>query len=616
MVDSSPREGQQIRLTPGALGRFGDAIGEVSGKSISVFGAIPGETVVAEVVRERRTHVEARVTEVSDPSPYRVEPTCPYFGVCTGCQWQHIGYAHQLVMKHDAVRDALEGATGLKGIDVPPTLPSPMQLGYRNHARFTVRRENGRLGFINRMTRRWVEVEECQLMDPWVNRAVAQLQGQVAETTQLSLRHGLRTGSWLLQPRLQAQDVPMVSGQKHYEEVLAGRRFRISSPSFFQVNTLQAERLADIVVRELALTGEETVVDAYAGVGTFAAILAPRAKRVIAIEEASAAVADMRANVESLSNVEVMPGRTEEILGQLHRRGGVDAVVLDPSRSGCHAHVLDVLVRLSPRRIVYVSCDVGTLVRDLKALAAGPYRIDRVQPVDMFPQTHHVECVATLSRDDARLAAREARQFLILASASPRRRALVQAAGLRMEVIASNLDETIIVDPDPVKRAVGLALAKARSVAAQRQVGTVVGADTVVALDGRILGKPKDAGEALEMLRALRGREHWVVTGIAVVDSATGEWLTAHSSSRVVMRAYTEEEAAAYVASGDPMDKAGAYGVQSGSFRPAVEVHGSYSNVVGLPVAALLKLLRRFGVHVPVNAIAHERYGPLSRVGC
>ena len=585
-----------LTLTLRALGRHGEALAETDdGKPVFVFGGIPGETVTAEVVATRRGYVAARVTDVADPSPHRVEPACPYFGECTGCQWQHVAYERQLEMKREALADALHRIGGLD-IEPLPTLPSPDTLGYRNHARFTVSKQGGRLGYVHKERRRHVEVEECLLMAPWINHALASLQGHAAETTQLSLRYGVHTGDYLLQPTFQDMDVPLASGQKHYQEALLGHPFRVSSPSFFQVNTRQAEQMAELVMGELRLDGSQTVVDAYAGVATFAVLMADRAQRVIAVEESKSAVADARVNIEGIPNVELRQARTEDVLSEL-AEGGVDAVLLDPPRAGCMPGTLDALLDVPPERVVYVSCDPETLARDLAILAAGPFRIEQVRPVDMFPQTYHVEAVATLVRDDERLAALRGRQTLVLASSSPRRTEILGRLGLPFETEEPGVDEPDAAPgADPVEVARERALEKARAVAGRRDAGTVLGADTVVELDGVVLGKPRDDGDAVRMLRDLRGREHRVITAVALVDAATGETAEGYRASRVVMRDYTDEEIAAYVASGAPMDKAGAYGVQDEAFAPAAEVRGCYLNVVGLPVCETLKLAERFGL--------------------
>ena len=599
---------QTLTLTLRAFGRHGEALAETEdGKPVFVFGGIPGETVTAEVVATRRGYVAARVTDVAVPSPHRVEPACRYFGECTGCQWQHVAYERQLEMKREALADALRRVGGFEvggpeaggaGVGVLPTLPSPDTLGYRNHARFTVSKHGGRLGYVHKERRRHVEVEECLLMAPWINHALASLQGHAAETTQLSLRYGVHTGDYLLQPTFQNMDVPLASGQKHYHEALLGHRFRVSSPSFFQVSTRQAEQMAELVMGELRLDGWQTVVDAYAGVATFAVLMADRARRVVAVEESSAAVADARVNVEGIPNVELRQARTEDVLSEL-AEGGVDAVLLDPPRAGCMPGTLDALLDAPPERVVYVSCDPETLARDLAVLTAGPFRIEQVRPVDMFPQTYHVEAVATLVRDDERLAVLRARESLVLASSSPRRTEILGRLGLPFETDEPGVDEPDAAPgADPVEVAQRLALTKARAVAGRRSAGSVLGADTVVELDGVVLGKPVDEKDAARMLRDLRGREHRVITAVALVDAATGETAEGYRASRVTMRDYTDGEIAAYVASGAPMDKAGAYGVQDEAFAPAAEVRGCWLNVVGLPVCETLKLAERFGLRL------------------
>ena len=384
-----------------AWGDLGDTLAQFEDDVINVFGGIPGERVKARIIRyrrRRRQHVSAIVTEVIEASPHRITPPCPYFSACTGCQWQHIAYEHQLELKRDRVADALAEYPELRAIPVSPTLPSPQTFGYRNHARFTVR-NSGTLGFINRLTRRFVKVEDCALMHPWINEALRSLQGKAAETTQLSVRYGFNTGEWLIQPTMHNPDIPLPTGQTHYWEQMHDRRLRIASPSFAQVNTPQAEQLATLVGERLQLSGSEFLVDAYAGVGTFAVLLADFARRVVAIEESSAAVDDAAVNIEGITNLEFVCSRTEDYLDSLGEPP--DAVILDPPRVGCHPATLDAIIRRKPKRTVYVSCDPDSLARDLAYLAAGGFTIISVEPMDMFPQTYHTECVATLVPSDS-----------------------------------------------------------------------------------------------------------------------------------------------------------------------------------------------------------------------
>jgi len=412
-------------------------------------------------------------------------------------------------------------------------------------------------------------------MHPGINSVLAALQGRCAGAYQVAVRYGVNTGEQLIHPRLSQIE----SGQPYYEEELLGRRFRIASPSFFQVNTPQAERLVELLRDSLRPDGTELVIDIFAGVGTFAALLAPLVGKVIAIEEAAAAVKDAAVNITGLDNIEFLQGKAEEVLHQLD--GVPDAAILDPPRLGCHRRALAALLQLSPRRIIYVSCEPATLARDLRVLCEGGYRLVAVQPVDMFPQTYHVECVATLMRSDLS-------PELVLASASPRRRELLFALGLDFEAIASLGDEPLPAQADSVEQVTEqLALKKAEAIAKVRGEKTVVAADTIVVHSGTIMGKPRDAEEAQGMLRWLRGNEHVVVTGVAVLRK--GHSYVDHTATTVTMRDYSDEEIAAYIASGDALDKAGAYGIQ--------DVY-CYLNVVGLPLCELAGMLRAAGVSV------------------
>ena len=206
--------GERLSLSLVGWGKAGEALAFHEGQEARVSGGIPGEEVVAEVIKYRRGYIAAQVVEVLTSSPYRVEPPCPYFGPCTGCQWQHIEYQHQLHIKRQMVVDALDSVSGFTNTMVLPTLPSPEQYGYRNHARFTVGRRKGELGFVNRESRRFIVVQECLLMHPWINEALGQLQGKCAETSQLSIRYGVNTNDFLIQPAMKSPEVPLHSGRK------------------------------------------------------------------------------------------------------------------------------------------------------------------------------------------------------------------------------------------------------------------------------------------------------------------------------------------------------------------------------------------------------------------
>ncbi len=589
MTQQTIAKGEVLDLVLEAWGRLGEAMARCQGTDVFVFGGIPGEKVTAEVVRVHRRYAEAQVVEVLEPSPWRIQPPCSYYGQCTGCQWQHMDYQRQLEVKRDKVVDALKRVGGFDDVDVSEVVPSPKQYGYRNHARFTVGRQ-GELGFVHRQSRRFVKIDRCMLMHDGINSTLTELQDRCGETTQLSIRAGQFTGDTLVQPKLTNPDISLPTGQKTYQDSIDGRRFRVASPSFFQVNVEQAAKVAEVVQQALDLQKTDLLVDAYMGVGAFAALLAPHVRKVIGIEESSAAVADAKENIEDLGNVELALGKTEAVLGLLEERP--DAVVLDPPRAGCQAGALEALLRLLPPRIAYVSCDPETLARDLKVLCQDAYTLDRVVPLDMFPQTHHVECVATLSR-------KAGYAPLVLASASPRRRDLLNDLGLDFQVVPSNIPEEKQDGETPADMVRRLSMEKAQAVAEQLKDGYVIGADSTVVLYGEAYEKPLDVEDARRMLRQLRGTNHQVVTGVTVIDASSDRTLTESMASDITLRNFTDAEMEASIASGMPMDKAGAYAVQDPDLKPAASWQGCYTNIIGLPLCRLLDMLREIGCQPP-----------------
>ena len=363
------------------------------GKALMAAFAAPGELVEVEVERIHPDYVEGVVTSVLEPSRSRVEAKCSLFGECGGCQLQHLEYPAQLAAKEGIVREQLARIGGLPDAPVNPVVGADDPWAYRNHMRFTAGRKFGDAGFIHRRGRGLLTVKNCPIADPWVNAMLPRLQGHARGLHQIQLRRNASTGSTLIAPALDV--LPDESGQDHYTEELGGRRFRVSASSFFQVNSAQAEKLVQLVGGQLPQQGR-LLVDAYAGVGTFAALFAGRFERIIAIEESPSALRDAEVNLDGVKNVEFRRAKVEELLPGLTEEP--DVVLLDPPRVGCAPEVLEALVTLAPPTVVYVSCNPTTLSRDLRRLTAEGYTLEGVTPIDMFPQTAHIECVSRLTR--------------------------------------------------------------------------------------------------------------------------------------------------------------------------------------------------------------------------
>ena len=391
-----------LELTGFASG--GRAVGHAEdGRVVFVEYGIPGERVVAEITDEHPGYLEATAVQVLRASEHRVEAPCRYFGKCGGCQVQHIDYAEQLRLKAGIVRDQLERIGKFEAAEaerlVQPMIGMDDPWAYRNHVRFTVRRD-GEIGFMQRGTHRFMRVDECLIASPKVNEILATTQDITMQSRQLSVRVGEQTDEVMLQPKIQWRPgrthLRLESGQPFYHESLLGVPYRISGPAFFQVNTRQAERLVALVVEHVREVSPRVVIDAYAGVGTFAAQLAAHVEQVVTIEESAAAGVDALENLAMFTNVTRVVAKVEDVLPGM--TPAPDVVVIDPPRAGIYATVVQAILDSEARRVVYVSCDPGTLARDLRLFVDGGFAIGSIQPVDMFPHTQHIECVTVLDR--------------------------------------------------------------------------------------------------------------------------------------------------------------------------------------------------------------------------
>jgi 23S rRNA (uracil1939-C5)-methyltransferase len=411
-----------IELTITALSHAGEGIGRDAGRAVFVPFALPGETVRAEITSEKKNFARARLLEVLTPSPERISPPCPHhFSLsqppsalaCGGCQLQHLDYAAQLRFKQQTVVEQFNRVGGFTDPPVRALLPAPSPFRYRNHVQFSLTPE-GRLGFQAAGSNRVVAVRECHLLSPAVNALWAQLAIESApDLERLTLRATDEDALVIFESEADAPDLELdvpvsaallrptgssytLAGRNYLVETVRGRAFKISAGSFFQVNTALAEQMVALVLEALALRGGETVLDVYCGVGLFTSFIAPLAGRVIGIEAYAPAVGDAAENLDEFDNVEIYEAPAEEVLPALKVKA--DVVVLDPPRAGCAPAVLEALASSGAARIVYISCDPATLARDAKRLCAQEYALRWVQPLDMFPQTYHVECVALFEK--------------------------------------------------------------------------------------------------------------------------------------------------------------------------------------------------------------------------
>ena len=418
-------------VTLGALTRDGatlaeiteqNEIGEQHARTLHVPAGLPGERVTIAVEapvpppKRRKRHWKARppkvwISEIHHASPLRTQASCPVFGQCGGCQLQHMDYKAQLEWKRSIVREFLHDIGGFVYPPVLETVPCDIPWHYRNHMRFSVNRE-GQPGLTARGTHRVLPLSSCPIAHAQINRALNVLSAVPNQRPQVLIRCGAATGQMLIQPHPDATIAQQLAGAgldlqtETMEETLGGELFRIRPSSFFQTNTAQAEKMAAMVLEGLLVPMQHsherprTIVDAYCGVGTFALLLARHVERVIAIEESASAMKDAQWNLREVSNVEILKGKVEELLPTLEVH--IDGLVIDPPRAGCQQAVLDALVQHPVERIVYVSCEPSTLARDLNILCHlhPTYRLLSAQPLDMFPQTAHIECVATLERKE------------------------------------------------------------------------------------------------------------------------------------------------------------------------------------------------------------------------
>lgn len=406
---------QTLDITLTGMAYGGDAFGrDANGRMIFVPFAIPGERIQAEIVETHKRWARARLVKVLKASPERVAPRCRHFTDCGGCHYQHMPYQIQLKSKAEIVRSQLERLGGFEDPPVETIIASQSPWNTRNHLKFSLT-PDGRLGFNAPGSNRVVPIDECHLPEPnlaslWPRLDLETIQG----LKRITLRTGIEGERMLI---LHGDDDPDVNVTTDLPAsvvwlsprgmtVLAGegfltidvldRAFKVSANSFFQVHTALAGEVVQHVLEALRFQPGETILDLYAGVGLFSAFLAQKGVRVVAVEESPVACADFENNLAEFDHVELYEAPVEVALPAIHTHPS--AVIVDPPRVGLSLEAIKQLIKLSSPLLVYVSCDPATLARDGQRLVKAGYQLERCTPIDMFPQTYHIETLSIWRR--------------------------------------------------------------------------------------------------------------------------------------------------------------------------------------------------------------------------
>jgi tRNA/tmRNA/rRNA uracil-C5-methylase (TrmA/RlmC/RlmD family) len=387
---------QEIELTIDTLTNLGTGLGRVNGWVVMVPLTVPGEKVRARVWRNKANYSDADLIEVLEKSPDRIEPRCPLFGKCGGCQYQHMTYAAQLIWKRKHVEELMKRLAKIE-VEVEPTHPSPLEFGYRSKItpHYEPPRDGGKMaiGFLGMNTRAVIDIPQCPIASDAINAALP----AEREKIQVTARSGTlkRGGTLLLRDTGHGVETVM---NETAETTVGSLKFRFPAGEFFQNNQHILADLLNYVIEQASAPGLENLVDAYCGAGSFALWGASKFARVAGVEisERAIALANENAKLNGITNCTFQQGNAEAIFDKIDFDAAKSALIIDPPRAGCDHAFLEQLVKFGPARVVYVSCAPDTQARDLQFLAANGFKVERVQPFDLFPQTRHIESVATI----------------------------------------------------------------------------------------------------------------------------------------------------------------------------------------------------------------------------
>jgi len=437
------------------IGKDGEGIGKIDGFTFFVPNALPEEVVSIKILKLKKNYGYGKVLEVVKPSPMRALPLCDVFYKCGGCNIMHMDYKSQLFYKEKKTKDSLERIGGFSDVSekIMPIIGMKEPFFYRNKVSIPIREENGRIkaGFFALNSHRIVEADECKIQPKISKNIVDVIIAYMRENNikayneeknsgvvrHVLIKYGFKTGEimvcivvnltdgkkfeneeGLVSELLKIDGIKSISlnynsqktnvilgkfirnvyGVAYIKDYIGDILFNISPLSFYQVNPVQTKALYDTVLDFCEFKGDETVVDAYCGIGSISLYIAKHVKKVIGIEIVEDAVKDAKINAKNnnISNAEFLLGAAEEIMQKFVEKP--DIIIVDPPRKGCDIRLLESILESGVKKMVYVSCNPDTLARDLKILCENKYKIAKIQPVDMFPHSFHVENVVLLER--------------------------------------------------------------------------------------------------------------------------------------------------------------------------------------------------------------------------
>jgi 23S rRNA (uracil1939-C5)-methyltransferase len=428
-------------------------VAKVEGYPIFVPKALPGEKATIKITKVNKNFAFGRLVEIHEVSPIRQEVVSEDFAQFGGCQLQHMTYEGQLKAKHEQVKNAIARIGNIKDTVIHPVIGMDNPWHYRNKMQVPVGEKNGQFiaGFYRERSHEIVDMDTCLIQSKDIDeifQAIKELcirfhiqpyneEKHNGVLRHIMLRSGKNTGEVMICfitktkklpndvllvqeitkrfPNVKSithnvnnkrtnvifgEDTRLIYGSEYIHDTIGDIKFAISTRSFYQVNPTQTKVLYDKALEFAQLTGEETVMDAYCGIGTITLFLAQKAKKVYGVEIVPEAIDDAIRNValNGITNVEFAVGEAEKVIPAWYEEDiKADTLVVDPPRKGCDEALLKTIIDMKPKRVVYVSCNPATLARDLRILEDGGYKTEQVQPVDMFPHTTHVECVVELT---------------------------------------------------------------------------------------------------------------------------------------------------------------------------------------------------------------------------